>query len=215
MGWLDLNWKILTVCVILLAVFCAMTMLVENRHAKIRRRARRIFGKVRLREEARSVDDTARFNYRRTRWGMTPAMVKAAETGISLKHESPTCLSYHGQVYKTPCGIDYLFEQGRLTEVRGALRIEFPQTVTYINFFNRLVKRFSRSYGLPVSWDVFWADGAPSGAAFDGTALAQDWAWCCTRWSTARSCLWLSLKNVDGRISISFCCRSKDQGACA
>ena len=210
----DFNWTIISICLVLLAFFCAMTFLVENRKDKIRRRARRIYGKVRYRDEAVSVDDVNRFNFRHTRWGMTPEMVKLAEKQGELQHESPDCLSYCGHIYKQPCGIDYRFKNGQLNEVRGLVRMNFPQAETYLNLFNRLVKRLMRSYGLPSAWDVFWADNVPPHTDFGGEALENGWAWCSARWATPRT-FWLSLQNIEGRISLSLHCQARCGGSCA
>ena len=203
---MKLDVTILLIGLGVFALFCCVAVLVERRRARVRHRARRIFGRIKTRPEASSPDDRERFNCRKTRWGMDKAAVQASEAHPVLR-EGENLLSFQGTAFGMPCLLHYRFVDGKLASLKCEINSEFENPATYLDTFNRLIKRLTRYYGVPSFRDVFWSENAAE-QEFSGEAVAKGLATYVARWKTPYTLVLSTLSGTAGRIGMTVDCTS-------
>lgn len=198
---------ILFICVGLFVFFCCVAVLAENRKIRIRRRARKIFGRIRYVPEAASVEDKTCFNCRNTRWGMDKKAVLASESEPLLE-ENENILTFTAAVLGKPCRLVYGFDNGALVSLRYNFGVKYTCPNAYVDMFNVLMKRLTRRYGVPSARDVFWAETISDSAQFDGAAVAEGRATYSARWKTPYTLVLATLGEQDGTPQIVVECFS-------
>lgn len=100
---------------------------------------------------------TNQFNFRKTRWGMTKAQVRAAE-GQNPIHEGTDLLVYSGFVAGLSCEIIFIFALSFLVRAKYLITEQHSVPNTYLKDFSALQNALTEKYGQPESDKTYWGN---------------------------------------------------------
>lgn len=147
--------------------------------------------------------EKSKYNFRKTRWGMTKQQVKATEP-IKIANELDSEIVYLGSVASMDAMIGYIFDGGKL--IGGSYQFIEKNTNDndYIYDFYKLLKVLTRKYSTPVSNDhhVWFDDFYKDNPNKRGFAIRVDHLAYQARWETDRIEILLSLYGDDYKIHL-------------
>lgn len=95
------------------------------------------------------------FTFRKTKWGMTPAEVKASEP-LKLAKEFESLLVYKTNVIGKDVFVVYFFTDNQLTRARYALAESHSNKNDFITDYDDFKKILIKKYGNPEKDESFW-----------------------------------------------------------
>jgi hypothetical protein len=144
------------------------------------------------------------FSFRRTRWGMSPDQVQAAEDTELLK-ASEDGLVYKGKISRFSCLIAYIFGQGRLVRSKYNLLVEHAVSHEYISDFEFLQSVLQKKYGDPIESQQHWLDERYRDEdEFWGRAVTLGHLVFYDAWTTESTEVSLMLRAEEGRIFLEI-----------
>lgn len=109
---------------------------------------------------AAAAQDQDGYDFRKTRWGMTPAQVKASET-LKPEEEAPetyfsNTITYSTKVVGRPVKLVYYFINDELAGTAYTFQTIHSENNPYINDFNEVNKILNSKYGEPLQESKIW-----------------------------------------------------------
>lgn len=102
-----------------------------------------------------SAQDESGFNFRKTRWGMTQAQVKASEKGKPTV-DNETELDYLDTVDNLEANVGYIFVDDKLVNAGYLILEKHTNDNMYITDYNGIKEILTRKYGSPIKDQVGW-----------------------------------------------------------
>lgn len=143
------------------------------------------------------------FDFRRTRWGMTPEEVRAAETDAEIAGETEDILHFRGEIAGVKTAIIYVFRDGALD--RGGYAIDAAEGERVTEDYRAIRSFLIGLHGGEYEWELNPAPGETGefpgpddleilrelvlAGAVDPVAV----------WDTGRAAVYLRLTGKDGR----------------
>jgi hypothetical protein len=93
--------------------------------------------------------------FRKSRWGMSPDEVKAAETADLLR-EGDGLIIYDGKVLGLDCAILYILVHDQLVRAKYVVTAEHSNKTAYLSDFDSLKEMLTKKYGEPAQDNVYW-----------------------------------------------------------
>jgi hypothetical protein len=153
----------------------------------------------------------ASHDFRKTRWGMTPAQVKLTENSAPVSEtELPPydlAISYKGKYEDFDAEIGYLFSDGKLVLGGYAVTNKYGDPAQYVKDYEKIKGVLAEEFGKPASDEKVWtpgeketAPGAYGKAVTEGKLILQ------TAWHTPRTEIFLTLEggNVNAILSVLY-----------
>jgi len=129
-----------------------------------------------------SADD---FTFRKTKWGMTPAEVKASEP-LEIAKEDEGLLGYKTSVIGKDVFVAYFFIDNQLTRARYVLAESHSNKSDFISDYKDFKKILIKKYGNPVKDESFWKNDLYKDVYSDwGTAISLGHLVYFSTWSTS------------------------------
>lgn len=102
------------------------------------------------------------FDFRQTRWGMTPAEVRKAEGTSPVRENvlSPTrqTLTYMDIVGSLPCIVIYIFAYGQLARAKYLFENKHTNRNDFLTDYKTISGMLRQKYGTPTKEDTFWVN---------------------------------------------------------
>lgn len=109
-----------------------------------------------------TAQDESGYDFRKTRWGMSVAEVKALESNKLLANGShdiyDNILVYEGTIARLPTLISYFFISDQLVQASCAIHVKHSNENLYIDDFNNIKNALTNKYGKPINESVIWKD---------------------------------------------------------
>ena len=153
----------------------------------------------------------ASHEFRKTRWGMSPAQVKLTENAAPVSEtELPPydlAISYRGKYEGLDSEIGYLFTGGKLVLGGYAVTNKYPDPQQYVKDYDRIKGVLTAQFGKPASDEKTWSPGqqevkpeAYGKAVTEGNLILQ------TAWHTPETEIFLTLEggNVNTILSVLY-----------
>jgi hypothetical protein len=147
------------------------------------------------------VKNSAEFDFRSVRWGMSKREVLAAEKTKPAKSE-PSKLEYEMRLFGYECGVVYTFTGDKLTGALLHIRQEHvdPELFyqDYENLKKQLVPLFGEFENNQCNWknDIYRSDRSKW-----GFAVSLGFLTCSTRWKTVRTAITLNITGSNHQIT--------------
>jgi len=128
-----------------------------------------------------SADD---FTFRKTKWGMTPAEVKASEP-LKISEENKEFIAYKTSVIGKDVFVGYFFIDNQLTRARYILSQSHSNESDFITDYEDFKKILIKKYGNPTKDESFWKKDLYKDNYSDwGTAISLGHLIYFSTWST-------------------------------
>lgn len=128
-----------------------------------------------------SADD---FTFRKTKWGMTPAEVKASEP-LKIAEENEGIIGYKTSVIGKDVFVVYFFIDNQLTRARYILAETHSNRNDFITDYEDFKKILIKKYGVPAKDESFWKNDLYKDDYSDwGTAISIGHLIYFSTWST-------------------------------
>ena len=150
-------------------------------------------------------------DFRKTRWGMSPAQVKLTENGTPVSEtELPPydlAISYKGKYEGLDSEIGYLFTEGKLVLGGYAVTNKYEDPQQYVKDYDKIKGVLTGEFGKPVRDDKTWSEGqqeekpeAYGKAVTEGRLILQ------CAWHTPETEVFLTLEggNVNTILSVLY-----------
>ena len=102
-------------------------------------------------------------NFRKTRWGMTPAQVKLTENGTPVSETElqpyDLAISYKGKYEDLDAEIGYLFSNDKLTLGGYAVTNKYEDPQQYVKDYEKVKGALTGEFGKPAGDDKVWSAG--------------------------------------------------------
>jgi hypothetical protein len=152
--------------------------------------------------------DEGTHDFRKTRWGMSPAQVKVTEVGTFIG-EGPLppydlAISYKGEFEGSDVEIGYMFNADKLVLGGYAFTERHEDNALYVKDYEKIKDRLSEKYGPPAQDTQIWTDETKKvepkeyGNAVAGGALVLQ-----SSWSAPRTYVFLTLKADSGGTTLT------------
>lgn len=155
-----------------------------------------------------------RYDFRKTRWGMTKAQVKRREKAKSIESGDENLLYYKGNIIGLDCRIFYFFDEGKL--IRAGYHITdstvlHPDLNDYVADYNRLKEILKKKYGKPIEDTLMWLMDSYKDKYKNNLGLAVSLGYLnyFTTWETFNKTISLALIGMDYGIDIGIEYKSK------
>lgn len=153
--------------------------------------------------------DESGFDFRKTRWGMSVAEVKASEGNILIadgpKDIYDNILVYKGMIARLPTLINYFFISGQLVQASYALNVKHSNENLYIEDFNNIKNVLISKYGHPIEDSVIWKDDTYKNDPEDyGFAISVGDLALQNMWKTSSTEIYLTLRGDNYHINIAI-----------
>jgi hypothetical protein len=162
-----------------------------------------------LAPESRAENKT--HDFRKTRWGMSPAQVKLTENGTPVSEtELPPydlAISYRGKYEGLDSEIGYLFTNDKLVLGGYAVTNKYQDPEQYVKDYDRIKGVLTGEFGKPASDEKVWSaggleekPGAYGKAVTEGRLVLQ------SAWHTPETEIFLTLEggNVNTILSVLY-----------
>ena len=155
----------------------------------------------------------ASHDFRKTRWGMTPAQVKLTENGKPVSETSlppyDLAITYKGSFEGLDAEIGYMFTQDKLVLAGYAITGKYDDPAQYIRDFDKIKGVLSSEYGVPVRDDKIWSPGEKEGEKTDqayGKAVTEGKLIMQMSWANPKTQVFLTLEggNVNTILSVLY-----------
>jgi len=152
--------------------------------------------------------DEKTHDFRKTRWGMSPAQVKVTEAGTFLG-EGPLppydlAITYKGKFEGSDVEIGYMFNADKLVLAGYAFTERHDDNALYVKDYEKIKAVLTKKYGPPAQDTEVWTDETKKvepkefGNAVAGGALVLQ-----SSWNAPRTYVFLTLKGDDGNATLS------------
>lgn len=146
----------------------------------------------------------AAYDFRKTRWGMSPDLVRAAETAELLK-ASDNGLIFKDRIVRFPCLVAYIFALGQLVRAKYNLLAEHAVPSEYLSDFEYLQGVLQNKYGDPAESQQHWLDDRyKDDQELWGRALTLGHLVLYEAWSTDSTEISLMLRGEEGRVLLEI-----------
>ncbi len=111
--------------------------------------------------QALAIAEDAKSDFRKTKWGMTEAAVKATESSAPTKEQakgSKQIVVYKDTVSGLPCYVVYIFLNDKLVRTKYIATVEHTNKAACLSDFEVLASALREKYGNPKSDDSFWSN---------------------------------------------------------
>ena len=151
---------------------------------------------------------TRTHDFRKTRWGMSPAQVKLTENSVPTG-EGPLppydlAFTYNGKLGGLDAEIGYMFTDDELVLGGYAVTAQYDDPAQYVRNYETVKAMLTEEYGAPAIEDAYWKDEAsqtePEGygkAVTEGTLLLQ------AAWREPGTEIFLTLEGKSGQTVLS------------
>jgi hypothetical protein len=134
------------------------------------------------------------YNFRYTRWGMTPEEVIASETMAPIEKDE-TMIKYNTQLLDKNVELLYLFAQNKLIGASYKLDENYLNSERFIKTYTRFKEQLIKKYGLPNKEITHWKNDAfKSDRSKWGIALSLGYLEYFTIWETPDTTVSCGLK---------------------
>jgi len=152
--------------------------------------------------------DEGTHDFRKTRWGMSPAQVKVTEVG-TLTGEGPLppydlAISYKGEFEGSDAEIGYMFDADKLVLAGYAFTERHEDNALYLKDYEKIKTALTKKYGPPAQDTEIWTDETKKvekkeygNAVADGALVLQ------SSWSDPRTYVFLTLKGNGGSATLT------------
>lgn len=150
-------------------------------------------------------------DFRKTRWGMSPAQVKLTEDMAPVTESKlppyDLAITYRGKYEGYDSEIGYLFTSDKLVLGGYAIMNKYPDPQQYVKDYEKLKGVLTAQYGKPLQDDKIWKDESHTDkpeefgkAVTDGRPILQ------ASWQTPLTQVFLTLEggNVNTIISVLY-----------
>jgi hypothetical protein len=167
------------------------------------------------REEAQKKEREAREdNFRKTKWAMTSAQVRATEPekpDNETQKGPKTFLFYHDTVSGLSCHVLYIFAYDKLVRAKYIVTDKHTNMTDYLSDYRTLSEALATKYGSPKENDVLWKNDLYKNDPQDwGMAVAVGHLSMYTKWETSTTIIFLSLSGENYKISLDVEYSSKE-----
>lgn len=148
------------------------------------------------------------YNFRKTKWGMSPAEVKLTEKGKPV-NEGPLppydlAVSYTGTFEGSDTETGYLFNADKLVLAGYAFTDRHSDNNLYIKDYEKIKGVLTEKYGLPAQDEQIWSDETYKDKPEEyGTAAALGHLVMQSSWTSPGTQIFLTLQGRDNNISLS------------
>ena len=134
------------------------------------------------------------YNFRYTRWGMTPEEVIASETMAPIEKDE-TMIKYNTQLLDKNVELLYLFAQNKLIGASYKLDENYLNSERFIKTYTRFKEQLIKKYGPPIKEITHWKNDAfKSDRSKWGIALSLGYLEYFTFWETPGTTVSCGLK---------------------
>lgn len=147
-------------------------------------------------------------DFRKTRWGMSPAQVKLTEKGEPLT-EGPLppydlAISYTGTFEGSDTETGYLFNADKLVLAGYAFTDRHSDNNLYLKDYEKIKAALIKKYGIPARDEQIWSDESYKDKPEEhGTAAALGHLLLQSSWATPETEIFLTLQGQNGNITLS------------
>jgi hypothetical protein len=152
--------------------------------------------------------DEGTHDFRKTRWGMSPAQVKVTEVG-TLLGEGPLppydlAISYKGKFEGSDAEIGYMFNADKLVLAGYAFTERHEDNALYVKDYEKIKTVLTKKYGSPAQNTEIWTDETKKVEPKEyGNAVAAGALVLQSSWSAPRTYVFLTLKGNGGSATLS------------
>ena len=155
-----------------------------------------------------SAAQTRTHDFRKTRWGMSPAQVKLTENSVPAGEGAvppyDLVFTYNGKLGGLDAEIGYMFTGDKLVLGGYAFTTQYDDPAQYVKNYETVKALLTEEYGAPALEDAYWKDEAsqtePEGygkAVTEGTLLLQ------AAWREPGTEIFLTLEGKSGQTVLS------------
>lgn len=151
---------------------------------------------------------TGTHDFRKTRWGMSPAQVKLTENSVPAG-EGPVppydlALTYNGKLGGLDAEIGYMFTDDKLVLGGYAVTAQYDDPAQYVKNYETVKAMLTEEYGAPAIEDAYWKDEASqTGPEGYGKAVAEGALLLQAAWREPGTEIFLTLEGKGGRTVLS------------
>ncbi|MCC6712998.1 MAG: hypothetical protein IT344_06505 [Candidatus Dadabacteria bacterium] len=151
---------------------------------------------------------TRTHDFRKTRWGMSPAQVKLTENSIPTG-EGPVppydfALTYNGKLGELDAEIGYMFTDDKLVLGGYAVTVQYDDPAQYAKNYETVKAALTEEYGAPALEDAYWKDDASqTGPEGYGKAVAEGALLLQAAWREPGTEIFLTLEGKSGQTVLS------------
>jgi len=149
------------------------------------------------------------FDFRKSKWGMSVAQVKATESNNPVVHEkcekSSTVVFYEDTIAGLQSLVVYIFAYDKLVRAKYMITEEHTNKTEYLSDYENLSSKVSEKYGKPAGEHTFWHndlyknDHSKWGLAISIGHLSKF-----TRWKTSNTNIDLSLCGDKSKVELGI-----------
>lgn len=151
---------------------------------------------------------TRTHDFRKTRWGMSPAQVKLTENSVPAGEGAvppyDLVFTYNGKLGELDAEIGYMFTDEKLVLGGYAFTTRYDDPAQYVKNYETVKAMLTEEYGAPALEDAYWKDDAsqtePEGygkAVTEGALLLQ------AAWREPGTEIFLTLEGKSGQTVLS------------
>jgi hypothetical protein len=164
-------------------------------------------------EFAKAAPSSTANDFRKAKWGMTKAQVKASESLTATKDMGETIL-YTGTLASFDVVVGYIFAGSKLVRAAYLVTEEHTNKTDHISDYNSLKELLVKKYGEPAEDKSYWKqDLYRDDPQHWGMALSMGHLVYYTKWETDRTAITMMLTGDNFEISHKIEYRSKNLGA--
>jgi len=164
-------------------------------------------------EYAKAPPSSTESDFRKAKWGMTKAQVKASETFTVTKDMGESIL-YTGTLASFDVVVGYVFAGGKLVRAVYLVNEEHMNKTDHITDYNSLKELLVKKYGEPAEDESYWKqDLYRDDPQHWGMAISVGHLVYYTKWETDRTDITMALSGDNFEISHKIEYRSKNLGA--
>jgi len=156
-----------------------------------------------------AIANAQEFDFRKTRWGMTAAEVKASETSAPT-HEKDGSIAYTVTVMNREMIALYLFIEDQLVQGAYTLAKTHANPDEYVRDFDDFKHALTKKYGKPKQDDVLWKHYKDPEEYEAGWAVSVGLLQLQAAWETDATMIYCILNGGDNKSELNLFYKTKD-----